>query len=267
MKTVRDKSLSAVRLRPIEIDLDFPRPKRNTSEGNASEYYRSFSRIVRQAAKDGIPHLLVVLYVRVSSGKQGRDGNLDHQLSYLRKRVQRIAAKYGVTIEIVGEFDEEVSAWKLWASGRPELMKASKCARKHDAVLVALNTSRLVRNRHHARGVMPTVSDFEDLISLVGNVQLATILPPGRQEDRSQDTVRGHKAKDARPGRPPNKVPGHKRNRRMQFKLPVIRLMKQGKGNREIARELGLPEKTVRDWRQRYRKYWGASFSGQKSRK
>jgi transposase-like protein len=46
----------------------------------------------------------------------------------------------------------------------------------------------------------------------------------------------------------------------MGFKLPVFQLCKQRLSNRDIARQLELPEKTVRDWRNRYSKYLGASF-------
>ncbi len=165
-----------------------------------------------------------------------------------------------MTIEIVGEFEEAVSAWKLWKSERPELVKAGQMARKRDAVLVAISTSRFVRNKRHQRGVSPTEEDFEQLIGLVGKARLATLLLPERQDERGSDTKRGHRARGACPGRPPKKNPGYKKRRRMQFKLPVIRLCKQRFNNYEIARQLELPEKTVRDWRKRYRKYLDASF-------
>ena len=259
MKTRSEQLLSSNR--SFEYH-DSEAPQRDKRPGKASNYYKSLSRIVREAAKAGATELAAVLDVRVSGAKQFRNGNSAHQLASLERRVPCIGAKYGITINIVDTIDEgNISAWKLWASGRPGLAKAAKLARKEGAVLVALNTSRLVRNRHHQRGVMPTVADFEDLMAMVGKVRLATVFHPDQHEDRGDDTIRGFNAKGAKPGRPKMTQPGDKRRRRMQFKLAVIRLFKQGLGNREISRQLGLPEKTVRDWRVRYRRYLGASFS------
>ena len=259
MQTRSQLSLSATQ----SFEYDDSDAARDTRPGKASRYYQSFGRLVRRAAKDGITELLVVLYVRVSSGKQFRAGNSDHQLASLSRRVHRIGAKYGVAINIIRPFDEgDVSAWKLWASGRPGLAKAAKRARKKGAVLVALNTSRLVRNKDFQRyRSVPTVDDFERLMAMVGDVRLATVFHPDQHEDRASDSKRGWAARGAKPGRPRRKHAGDKKRRRMQFKLPVIRLFKQGLGNREISRKLELPEKTVRDWRARYRRYLGASFS------
>ncbi len=228
---------------------------RDNRTGTASDHYRQFARIVGQAAKKDILHLLAVLYVRVSSGKQGRNGNAEHQLVYLRKRVKRIAAKYGVTIEIVddGEFAENESAWKLWASGRPELVKAAKLAREKDAILVALNTSRLVRNRHHARGVMPTVADYEDLMASVGNVRLATVLHPDQHEDRSADTKRGFQGKNAKPGRKKKRHYGQRwEDLPKSIRRQIRAWWNEGLGNRKIAQMLGMKksqESTIRGWR------------------
>jgi hypothetical protein len=159
--------------------------------------------------------------------------------------------------------EEDVSASKLWKGARPELVKAAKLAREKDAILVALNTSRFVRNKRNWRHT-PRVFEFEDLMSLVGKAQIATLHHPDENTDKGQgksaDTKRGHRAKNAKPGRPKLTHPRDTKGRRMRFKLPVIQLCKQGLGNREIGRQLELPEKTVRDWRKRYRKYWDASF-------
>src|SRR4051812_26191877 len=110
--------------------------------------------------------------------------------------------------------------------------------------------------------ISTTVHDFERFMKLVGDVRVATLFPTDEQEDRRADTKRGFGARNAKPGRPKIKRPGDTKLRRWRFKLPVIRAMKQGLNNYEISRRLELPEKTVRDWRERYRKYWDASFSG-----
>lgn len=140
--------------------------------------------------------------------------------------------------------------------GRAELAKS------RGAVLVAFDVSRFVRNEDCKHKALPTVDDFERFVRFVGEVQRATMASPKIHEDRSRSTKRGFKVNNSKPGRPKPKMTraGDKKRRRMQFKLPLIRLFKQGFGNREIGRQFNLPEKTVRDWRTRYRKYWDASF-------
>ncbi|MEX2310130.1 MAG: recombinase family protein [Pirellulales bacterium] len=259
MKLQSQKTLSS-RRSPHHDDEVEHRPTRDTRPGNPRKYIAHLKRIMREASGT----LPLVLYARVSRGHQRRNGNIQPQLADVRRRAEKLAKHYGVTVDIIGEFDEEVSGWKLWKSKRPELLKAAKLAGDKNAVLVALNTSRFVRNNYSYRnGTLPTVADFERLITLVGNVRLATILPPDQHEDRSSDTIRGHKAKAAKPGRPPKK-----KRRRKRLKLRVIRLIKQGLNNCEICRALDMPvrqESNVRRWRERYRKYWGRHFLLQNS--
>jgi DNA invertase Pin-like site-specific DNA recombinase len=238
---------------------------KDLSPGDPDKYLLHLEKVFKDAARKGVKLLLLVLYGRVSSGKQGREGNLTHQLPYVRRRIEKLSKRYMVAVDIIdeSEFGEEVSGWKLWKNERSELVKAAKLAKEKRAILVALNTSRFVRNKRYqrARTTLPTVDDFEQLIGVVGGVKLATILPPNVQEDHSSDTKRGFKARGAKPGRPWIKRPGDKDRRRVSFKIPIIRLFKQGCRNCEVMRQLGLPEKTVRNWRIRYRRYWDASFS------
>ena len=257
MQRLSDKKKTVVTAEPVGPEVDL-------REAPPRDYILWFLGLLAAARRDGIRTIKVVLYGRVSTGKQGRNGNLDHQLPYVRRRVKSIGRRYGVTIEIIAKFGEEdVSAWKFTKTVRAKLVQAARLARDNDAILVSLNTSRFVRNKRFWRnGMQPTVDDFQQLMGLVGKARLATIVRPDKPEDKPEDTVRGlaaAKARGVRLGRPQSAA-GHKRKRRMQYKLPVIRLLKNGCGNREIARELTLPEKTVRDWRVRYRKYWDASF-------
>src|SRR6476659_64905 len=84
------------------------RPARDNRPGTASDYISHLRRIVRRAARHGVQYLAIVLYGRVSSGKQGRNGNLDHQLPHVSRAVKRLERKYGVTLDIIGEpFGEE----------------------------------------------------------------------------------------------------------------------------------------------------------------
>jgi DNA invertase Pin-like site-specific DNA recombinase len=242
MKTLTDRLHSANQ--SIEYECNNERTSRDTRPGQATEYIDQLRRIVRKAARSGVQTLLVVIYCRVSSDKQRRYGNLDHQLADVRRLVHRLGERYGIEIEILDEFGEEVSAWRLWKSGRSELVKAAKLASEKDAVLVGLNTSKFVRNRHYWRkGTLPTVDDFDQLMALVGKVRLATILPPDQHEDRSSDTIRGHKARGANPGR-------SKKRTKEQRKRLTRWLHGRGWVIRDIAakRMVGASKSTVGRW-------------------
>ncbi len=215
-----------------------------TRPARPKDYIAPFRQLLSRALRDGMLELLIVLYVRVSGPKQRRDGNLVHQLANLRERIMQLADHYGIKVTIVAEFHEDVSGWKLWKSGRPELVKAAKVAKKTGAKIVALHTSRLVRNNRHTKGTAPTIDDFEKLTGLVGYVPLATIRYPDYQEDRGGDTSRGKRYKD--------RSPGYKKRRRGKVRRELLNLMDSGLGNRAIARKLNLPEPTVRRWRKRY---------------
>jgi DNA invertase Pin-like site-specific DNA recombinase len=209
-------------------------------EARPRDYILPFRKVLIRAQRDGILKILVVLYCRVSGPKQKRDGNLEHQLPYLRQRVHDMAALYGITVEIVDEIDEDDSGWKLWRSGRPKLVKAAKAAKRAGAIIVATHTSRYLRNRHHARGKLPTFHDFERLQSLVGGVQLSTVRYPDYQEDRSGDSKRGRRAKD--------RSPGYKKRRKESLEPIVHQLAVNGMTKRGVARQLDLSDRTIRRW-------------------
>jgi hypothetical protein len=249
--------LSAGLLNPAELldeSADGKRPARNTCPGTASKYYPRFSRRLRQAVKDGQQVLLVVIYCRVSSDKQRQYGNINHQPAKVKRRLDRLGRQYGITIQVVDEFLEEgVSAALLWKGARPKLDKAAKLARKRDAVLVALNTSRFVRNKQDWRDT-PRDFEFEDLMSLVGNAKIATLHHPDENTDsgdgKSADIKRGQKAKNATPGRPKNRTAGYKK-RRYEEKIGLVMFLHQRDWSvRDIANKgmVSVPSSTVGDW-------------------
>lgn len=105
-------------------------PPRDDTPGTASDYISHLRRIVRRTARHGVQYLAVVLHGRVSSGKQGRNGNLEHQLSYDSRAVKCLERKYGVTLDIIGLLGEEdVLAWKFTKRERAELVAAAELAR------------------------------------------------------------------------------------------------------------------------------------------
>lgn len=214
----------------------------DTSPAVPTDFLAPFRQLLSRAARQGLTDISVVPYVRVSSDKQRRYGNLDDQLIELRHRIDLLGRLYGVSVNVVGDFDfgEDVSAWKLWKSARTELVKAAKLAQEHNAVIVATDTTRYLRNKHHSRGVEPTVDDFERLQGIVGNVKLATIRYPDYGEARSRNTARGIRAKD--------KSPGYKTRRQEEYQCKVRRAYWKGMSIREIATKFDIPKSTVGEW-------------------
>lgn len=219
--------------------------QRESLPARPRDYIDALRQLFCRTAKAGIKEITVVPYCRVSSDKQDRNGNLDHQKPWLRRRILEQARLYGIQVKFLKqEFGETVSAWRLTRSERTALVKAARFAKRHDAVLVALDTTKFVRNKRHADGKEPTVADFEQLQSLVGDVRLATARYPDYGEDRSKNTKRGMWTKDC--------SSGYTIRRRRRVLPDVMELMDEGRGNREIGRLLDLPESDLRRWRDRH---------------
>ena len=120
MQTLSDRLLSArQRIKSIE-DGNIECSLRDTRPGNPRQYIATLSgSFVRPPAK-AFAKCPSSLYCRVSSGKQGREGNLSHQAPDVRRRLQRLGEQYGIKVEIIDEVCEDVSAWRLWKSERVE---------------------------------------------------------------------------------------------------------------------------------------------------
>jgi hypothetical protein len=231
-------------------------PPSNQSEtGVASDNYPSIHLRLKRAIKDGRKQQPVVYYVRESTYDRIRAKKHEIQLDDLRARVSRMAKKFGIKLKEFGAFGNQEHGWALWKSGRPELMKAVKLAKKHNAIIVAVSTDRFVRNKSFRRnGTQPTVADFENLMALVGKVPLATLRRPDAppEEVKGKATKRGLKASGRKPGRPPKKKPGDKKRRRGSVLTTVLPLIRKGVPIREIARRVDRPEGSIRRWKKVY---------------
>ncbi len=222
---------------------------------DASQHIAHLERVILQAASDGRKRLSAVLYARISDPRPGQRETTSDQLKAARTAIRRLGKKHGVAVDVIGEFSESVSGWKLSKRERPELARAAKLAKANDAVLVAFDVSRFVRNEdYNLNRSLPTEDDFKQLTKLVGDVRLATITNPKIHEARNRSTIRGlenAKARGVKLGRPKKKS-----YRKPYTKMPikharVIRLRDSGMSWPKIAKSVGKAESTIRGWYKR----------------
>ncbi|MBL7186678.1 MAG: recombinase family protein [Phycisphaerae bacterium] len=196
------------------------------------------------------PHLKAVLTARVSERFQDHKGNLDGQLSRLRK----FAHENGITI--VGEYKWVGSgSWK--EPGDREA--AADLAIPQGAVLLAESTDRFIRsvyfNTKENPSVQPTDAEYQDLRNATKGVILATVLHPDThwKEVRSYQTKRGQQTKGNKGGRLKKKPrPGYKKERRLEQLPHVLRLRSKGASWGDISALTGVAKGTAADWVKRY---------------
>ncbi len=85
MKRLSDSQLSARGYTGVNFDADDEIENGPSPTGDPDKYIAHLQRLIRSAALSGCRRLFVVLYARVSSGKQLRNGNLAHQMPELRE--------------------------------------------------------------------------------------------------------------------------------------------------------------------------------------
>lgn len=183
------------------------------------------------------PGCFVVLYCRVSSYTQRWNGNLKAQ----RRELQRVAERHG--LRVLRCFYEVGSGWRRDREG---LQMAATFAAKHNAVLLAESTGRFIRNRNYHSElrpeVCPTDRELEDLRADTQGVPLATALHP----DTNWRAVRAYESLRGRNLIP--RAPGDKVRRRHRLRKEVLKRAFMEYTQREIARLVGIPRSTVRDW-------------------
>lgn len=213
----------------------------NSPPGKASEHLFHLPALIM-----AYRILKVVIYCRVSSLEQYRSGNLDDQLSNVRRTLERL----GVTV--VGVFREIATSYELeHPSDRPALVAAVECAKQHGAIVVAESTSRYLRSaafdKFH-QDALPTVVHFERLKRLTNAAALATLVHPDAEDERSYQTKRGQTEKGRKGGRPQRKPPGYKKQQKLDLLPEVLGLHGQGASCREISREVGITPMTASRW-------------------
>lgn len=214
----------------------------------ASEYLQHLDEYYKQQ-----PDIQAILYCRDSTRHQGC--NLDTYEEVLRRELNQRG------ISIVGRCYREICSgsdfdnrWKL----EQAVEKAKKLIAKGiQAVIVAPSSDRFLRNRFFTTDhpdILPTEAEFEQLIALGCGVPLATLLHP----DMSPEEVRGYQSKwgqstkGNKGGRPREKRPGYKKQRRKEKLNKVIELHKQGVNPCQIAAFTLVPVSTVNDWIVKY---------------
>ncbi len=162
--------------------------------GRASDYLHYLPDLPEEGRK------LVVLYCRVSSPEQERDGNLSDQEdeAIQQLRTMGIRRGHGLVGVVSGVESSRIQ------DSRPLLERAIAEARKRGAILVTMHRDRLLRSRHFDgtnETEAPTIADYVQLRRMAGDVSLASIRDPD-QPARSDQVKRGQQAKGNRGGRP-----------------------------------------------------------------
>lgn len=212
---------------------NYASPSRRLAAGKASNFIKPIEEFPAGTR--------VVLWERVSKRAQGRNGqNIHDQDLNLWTQAQELGLK------VVGVFDHEGSGFG--ANSWTLLHKAAAYAARHDAILFAETTPRLIRHPAFHTKLWPDAQARDaDLQVLPTNVVIATDLHPDAspKEVRAYDRRRGQQMKNRKGGRP--KAPGYKKRIRLRMKAKVIGLHPE-LSQREIAKQTGVPRATVQRW-------------------
>jgi hypothetical protein len=154
----------------------------NAHAPKPSEYLAHLAALL--AARDA--PLPVVLYCRVSTPKQKREGNLDTQVQWTTAQLKQLNVDLLATYAEATPAYEDTNEYHPCGEWQPELGTAAKEAQRLGAVLVAACADRFVRNSDWwptggpGGGCLPHAADFEELRMWTLGVPLATIYPPRR---------------------------------------------------------------------------------------
>jgi hypothetical protein len=214
----------------------------------ASNYLYHFDDYLNQFL-----NVLVILYIRVSSGPQEDRGNLITYEKVLRKELKRL------NIPIRDCCKDVCSGWLIHHEKRTGLRKAIRKAKAQNrkginVIILSPSSDRFLRNRYyHSQerpDLIPTEDEFSEFVKLTRNVPLATFLHPDMPPEkvRSKQTKWGQQVKGKRGGRPRKEYPGYKKKLRNE-KLPIVlKLNNQGKRICEISNLTGIKGDAVSDW-------------------
>lgn len=201
------------------------------------------------------PDIQAIIFCRVSARMQRYKRNLDTYEKLLRRRLKKRK------IPVVGCYREVSSGWIFDPEKRYGLTNAiEKLKELNDdkTVIVAASTDRFLRNKNfHTKrhmDILPTVSDFEQLKKLTGDIPLLTLLHPDMppRKVRGYQILWGQKAKGNKGGRPkgdkPVNKPGYKKNIWREKSPRVLQLHKKGVSIRKISKLIGVAKSTVYGW-------------------
>jgi hypothetical protein len=181
----------------------------------------------------------IITLDRVSTREQRANGSLDHAAKETLRKLRALGIEPTERIK-----DVETSSIR---KPRPSLTEAIRLARACNGIVVAEFRNRLLRG--HDKGV-PTVGEFKRFKRLADGVCVATIEDPDLSESkvRAMQTKRGHRSRDAKPGRPRTSY----RPRATEADLAEVQWLRECKCSYgEIALELGRPRATIQSWANR----------------
>ena len=218
----------------------------NSKPAKASNY---LYRLKRYHLK--YPDMVVILYLRVSARSQDHNGNLLNQEMVLRRKLKKLG------ILVVDCFREVCSGWVTDHHRGVLRLAVRKALQFKNAVILAVSADRFLRNKDfhtkNNRDVLPTIAEFEKLNKLTNGVPLVTYLHPNMpwKKVRGFQSKWGQRAKGNKGGRPRKRIPGYKKQRRVQRRDEVLWLHEQGKNLSEIAAKTGIARSTIKGWIQK----------------
>lgn len=186
----------------------------------------------------------IVVYCRVSSPRQEKEGNLQRQLDAVRYKLERL----GVTSRVIDVISGNESS--RMSDNRLLLERATAIARCNNAILVAESRCRFLRSVHNdgsSQRERPTVRDMVNFRHIVNTVVAATIEHPDNSA-RSEQISRGQAASGNFGGRPRKHRLGYKREIRDANRSTALKLRTEGQSIRSIARALSIPKSTIARW-------------------
>jgi predicted site-specific integrase-resolvase len=196
--------------------------------------------IMRLANVPGWRKRPVVVLDRVSTRKQRLKGNLQQAADETISRLRALRIKPVDHIKVAERSSVHAK--------RRGLMRAVEAARACNGIVVAEFRDRLLRSKDKR---VPTVEEFQRFRERVGDVLVATIEDPDLPESevRSIQTKRGHRRRNAKPGRPSRTTYQPRATEADLRKVKWLRECKCGYG--EIALELGRSRATIQSWAKR----------------
>jgi DNA invertase Pin-like site-specific DNA recombinase len=174
------------------------------------------------------PNTRVVIYVRVSTRQQDHKNNLDSQIQKLKNAV---AASKGIVVKIVTYIGSGFDPWKVGY--------AAEIARKHNAIIVAESTDRLIRSPNYHSVTNPNARartfDLESLAEATRGISLMTLHHPDEslKKVRSAQIFRGIKNK-----RSTTTKPGDRARIRVEWEAKLAELNKEGMGYKRLRKLL-----------------------------
>jgi hypothetical protein len=205
--------------------------------------------------------LLAVRYMRTSTSEQRKYGNLRNRHRWLRSELKRRKVKGNTAFSEVADSRSLQNRWQL--IGAIDEARLLQMENPRATVAVVTDTrNRFLRGRFfngQAHTDPPSADQLEVLKKLARGVILATVVHPDtpfhqvRSYETNVPTRVGEKA-GRKVGRPKLRVQVKedlewtKRDIRREKTAVAVQLLNENLSQREIAKQLGVPESTVRYW-------------------